>query len=263
MTMGEEHTEYQTVEFVLDERGVVTVTLDRPQVLNAFNQAMLDDFSAVWARCRRDDDIRVVVLRANGDRAFSTGVDRGEGRERHPNPWSDEDPGIHLGPKQNRVWKPLVCAVHGMAAGGAFYWLNEADVIICSDDATFFDPHVTYGMTSALEPVGLLRRVPMGEVLRMALFGLDERISARRAYEIGLVSEVVPSPDLRARADVLAGRLAAKPPIAVQGTVKAIWESLEMTASGGRSVPYLYPQVGNPLAQQGFTPGERPPYELR
>src|SRR3546814_7578015 len=48
-------------------------------------------------------------------------------------------------------WKPVIAAVHGMAAGGAFYWLNESDIIICSEDATFFDPHVTYGMTSALE----------------------------------------------------------------------------------------------------------------
>jgi enoyl-CoA hydratase/carnithine racemase len=255
--------QFRTIEFGLDDEGVATVTLNRPQVLNSFNQAMLEDFGELWRRCRTDDAIRVIVLRANGERAFSTGVDRTQGRERHANPWSDEDPGVYLGAKQNRVWKPLICAVHGMVAGGAFYWLNEADVIICSTDATFFDPHTSYGMTSALEPVGMLRRVPMGEVLRIALFGLDERVTARRALEIGLVSEVVPEDKLRQRAQVLAGRLARKPPVAIQGTVKAIWQSLEMTAGGGRSIPYLYPQVGNPIAQQGFTPGERLPYELR
>jgi enoyl-CoA hydratase/carnithine racemase len=254
---------FRTVEFGLDAEGVATVTLNRPQVLNAFNQAMLEDFEELWRRCRTDDAIRVIVLRANGERAFSTGLDRTEGRQRHANPWSDEDPGLYLGAKQNRVWKPLICAVHGMAAGGAFYWLNEADVILCSDEATFFDPHTTYGMTSALEPVGMLRRIPIGEVLRIALFGLDERVSARRALEIGLVSEVVPRDKLWERARVLAGRLASKPPVAIQGSVKAIWESLEMSAAGGRSIPYLYPQVGNPIAQQGFTPGERAPYELR
>jgi enoyl-CoA hydratase/carnithine racemase len=255
--------EFRTVEFGLDAEGVATVTLNRPHVLNAFNQAMLEDFEELWRRCRSDDAIRVIVLRANGERAFSTGLDRTEGRDRHANPWSDEDPGLYLGAKQNRVWKPLICAVHGMAAGGAFYWLNEADVILCSDDATFFDPHTTYGMTAALEPVGMLRRVPMGEVLRIALFGLDERVSARRALEIGLVSEVVPRDKLWERAHVLAGRLASKPPVAIQGTVKSIWQSLEMTAAGGRSIPYLYPQVGNPITQLDFTPGERPPYELR
>jgi len=68
---------------------------------------------------------------------------------------------------------------------GAFYWINEADVVICSADATFFDPHTTYGMLSALEPAGLARRIPLGEAMRIALFGLDERMGAERAYASG------------------------------------------------------------------------------
>src|SRR5258708_32975476 len=184
---------------------------------------MLDVFAAVWHSCRTDDDIRVVVLRANGERAFSTVLDRKEGRFRHPNPFSEDDPGQFLGAKQHRVWKPLVCALHGMVAGGAFYWVSEADVVICADDTTFFDPHTTYGMASALEPAALLRRMPFGEVMRIALFGLDERMSAERALQVGLVSEAVPRDALFKRAEVPAGRLAAKPPLAVQATVKAVW----------------------------------------
>jgi enoyl-CoA hydratase/carnithine racemase len=256
-------TEYTTIDVEVRDH-VATVTLDRPEVLNAFNQSMLDDFTALWHRCRTDDDIRVVVLQANGDRAFSTGVDRKEGRFRHPNPFSQDDPGMNLGAKQNRVWKPLICAVHGLCAGGAFYWLNEADVIIAADDAQFFDPHTSYGMVSALEPIGMLRRVPFGEVMRMALFGLDERVSASRALAIGLASEVVPRASLRDRAQVLATRLAAKPPLAVQGTVKAIWDSYHLSAQGAREVPLLYPQIGNPLSKLEFeSGGTRPEYELR
>jgi enoyl-CoA hydratase/carnithine racemase len=242
---------------------IAVVTLDRPAVMNSFNQAMLDEFTAVWHRCRTDDDIRVVVLQANGERAFSTGVDRKEGRYRHPNPWSEDDPGRFLGAKQNRVWKPLICAVHGIAAGGAFYWLNEADVIICSEDASFFDPHTTYGMTSALEPIGLLPRIPFGEVMRFALFGLDERISAATALRIGLVSEVVTTGELRARARVLASRLASKPPLAVQGTVKAIWEARHLSAAGRQEVPYVYPQLANPMTKVEMDGVERPPFEVR
>jgi enoyl-CoA hydratase/carnithine racemase len=254
---------YETVVFEVGEDHVATITLNRPEVLNAFNQAMLDEFADIWRRCRTDDAIHVVVLRANGERAFSTGVDRKEGRDRHPNPWSEDDPGFYLGAKQNRVWKPLVCALHGMVAGGAFYWVNEADVVICSDEATFFDPHTTYGMVSALEPAGLLRRVPLGEVLRLALFGLDERISARRALEICLVSEVVPRDQLWARAHVLAARLADKPPLAVQGTVKAVWDSLHLSAAGAREIPLHYPQLGNPGSEVDLVAGPRPPFELR
>ena len=255
--------DYQTVNFEVGDDHVATITLDRPEVLNAFNQTMLDEFVDIWRRCRTDDTVHAVVLRGNGERAFSTGVDRKEGRDRHPNPWSEDDPGFFLGAKQNRVWKPLVCALHGMVAGGAFYWVNEADVVICSDDATFFDPHTTYGMTSALEPAGLLRRIPLGEVLRLALFGLDERISAGRAREICLVSEVVPRAELWDRAQVLARRLAEKPPLAVQGTVKAVWDSFHMTVAGTREIPLHYPQLGNPRSQVDFTPGARSPFELR
>lgn len=253
---------YRTI-CVQVEAHVATVTLNRPEVLNAFNQTMLDEFARLWRTCRIDDEIRAIILQAEGDRAFSTGVDRKEGRFRHPNPWSEDDPGFFLGAKQNRVWKPLICAVQGMAAGGAFYWLNDADVIICSEDATFFDPHTTFGMVSALEPLGLLRRIPMGEVLRLALFGLDERMSASRAHQIGLVSEVVPSAELRSRARVLAERLASKPPLAVQGTVKAIWDGYHMTAQGQREVPLHYPRLANPVSKLEMDEIQVPTFEIR
>lgn len=251
---------YNTVIFDVADH-VATITLNRPDVMNAFDQEMLDEFQAIWRRCRLDDDIRAVVLRAEGDRAFSTGVDRKAGRHRHDNPFSADDPGFFLGAKQNRVWKPMIVAVHGMCAGGAMYWLNEADVIICSDDATFFDPHTTYGMVSALEPIGMLRRVPLGEAIRWALFGLDERLSASRAHSIGLVSEVMPRDELWDRANVLAKRLADKPPLAVQGTVKAIWDSMSMSPGAGREVPLHYTQVGND--QIDLKTATRPDWELR
>jgi enoyl-CoA hydratase/carnithine racemase len=255
-------SDYQTVLFELADH-VATITLNRPEVLNSFDQRMLDEFADIWRRCRLEDDIRVVVLRAAGERAFSTGVDRKAGRFRHPNPWSADDPGFFLGAKQNRVWKPLICAVHGMCAGGAFYWLNEADVIICSEEATFFDPHTTYGMVSALESVGLARRIPLGEALRIALFGLDERMSASRALGVGLVSEVLPREELWKRAHELAARLAAKPPLAVQGTVKAVWDSMSMSPGAGREVPLHYTQLGNEKTEIEMSDVARPQWELR
>lgn len=254
---------FQTVLFEVADDGVATITLNRPEVMNCFNQPMLDEFGEIWRICRGEDDIRAIVLRAAGEHAFSTGVDRKQGRFRHPNPLSEDDPGFWLGAKQNRVWKPLILAVHGMFAGGAFYWLNECDVAICSPDATFFDPHTTYGMASALEPAALLRRIPFGEVMRMALFGNDERISASRALIIGLVSEVVEREHLWDRAQALAQRLAEKPALAVQGTVKAVWDSLSMTLDACRSVPLTYTQLINPLTKTEFRPGAERSWELR
>jgi enoyl-CoA hydratase/carnithine racemase len=256
--------DYQTI-LVSHADHVTTVTLNRPERLNSFNQAMCDDFTALWESVRLDNDVHVVVLQANGDRAFCTGVDVVEGFDRSDNVWSDVDPGVYLAPKQNRVWKPVVIALHGMVAGGAFYWVNEADIVICSDDAQFFDPHVSYGMTSAMEPVGLTQRIPLGEVLRWALLGLDERMSASRAREIGLVSEVVPREELRARAAQLAALIAAKPPAAIQGTVKAIWDSLDMTRSGALSAANCYWQIGNPIgtAQVDRSTFSKPQWTLR
>jgi enoyl-CoA hydratase/carnithine racemase len=261
--MTEVEKPYQTVIFEVGADHVATITLNRPEVMNCFNQVMLDEFADIWRICRGDDDIHAVVLRAAGDRAFSTGVDRKQGRFRHPNPLSEDDPGFWLGAKQNRVWKPLIVAIHGLFAGGAFYWLNECDVAICSEDATFFDPHTTYGMASALEPAALLRRIPFGEVMRLALFGNDERISAAKALSIGLVTEVTSRDQLWSRAHALAGRLAEKPPLAVQGTVKAVWDSLSMTIEASRSVPLMYTQLINPRAKLEFNPGDERSWELR
>lgn len=240
--------ELKTVLFEVTDH-VATITLNRPEAMNGFNQQMLEEFSTLWHTVRTDDDVRVVVLRGAGDRAFCTGMDVKEGIDRHPNVWSQTDPGEYLSPKLNQVWKPLVCAVHGMAAGGAFYWLNEADIMICSEEATFFDPHVSYGLTAALEPIGLARRIPLGEALRIALLGLDERVSAARALQIGLVSEVLPREQLWERADDIARIIAAKPPAAIQGTVRAIWESLDSTRTQALRTGLSYTQIGNPIGK--------------
>lgn len=232
---------------VANDEGVLTVTLNRPDRLNAFNQQMCDDFEALWHAVRVDDDVRAVVLQANGDRAFCTGSDQRDGVTKLSNPWARRDPGAQLGPKANRVWKPVVCALHGMVAGGAFYFVNESDIVICADGTTFFDPHVSYGKTAALEPIGARWRMPLGEVLRMSLLGLDERMSAERALQIALVSEIVPQHTLRDRANSLARKIAAKPPAAVQGTVRAIWESLDQTRTTALGTGLMYTQIGNPV----------------
>jgi enoyl-CoA hydratase/carnithine racemase len=111
---------YETIIYDLTDH-VATVTLNRPDKLNAFNQRMCDEFTDLWASVRVDDEVHVVVLQANGDRAFCTGVDVREGLAFPKNIWSQQDPGAQLSPKHNQVWKPVVAALHGMVAGGALY----------------------------------------------------------------------------------------------------------------------------------------------
>jgi enoyl-CoA hydratase/carnithine racemase len=257
---------FETIRYELADH-VATVTLNRPDRMNAFNQAMCDEFSRLWQQVRLDDEVRVVVLRAAGDRAFCTGADVREGLEmvQRTNLWSRDDPGNALSPKLNLVWKPVVCAVQGMAAGGAFYWINESDIVICSEDATFFDPHVTYGLTAALEPIGLAHRIPLGDALRIALLGLDERVSAQTALRIGLVTEITGRDELWSRADELARIIAAKPPAAIQGTVRAIWESRDMGRTDALRHGMLYPLLGNPVgtAEVERATAVKPSWRLR
>ena len=238
------------IEFAVDNAHVATITLNRPAALNAITGRMASELAWAWQHVRDTDDIHAVVLQANGERAFCTGVDVKGGTDwfLKPNVWNSIDPGVIIAPKlHHRCWKPVVTAVHGMAAGGAQYLLNESDIVICAENAEFFDPHASRGIVSALEPIGMLHRgVPLGEVLRWALMGTDERISAATALRIGLVSEVVPNEGLRDRAHQIAADIAARNPTAIQGTIRAIWESLDMTRTTALENGMAYTHIGNP-----------------
>lgn len=239
---------FETIEFDVDDEHVATITLNRPDKLNSFNEAMAAELAVAWARVRDDDAIHAVVLRANGERAFCTGIDIAVGAWwQDQNVWNQADPGASLGPRQHRVWKPVIAAVHGMCAGGGMYFINECDIIICSEDATFFDPHANGGIVSALEPIGMLHRgVPLGDVLRWALMGNEERITAPTALRLGLVSEVVANDELRRRAADIATQIAARRPEAIQGTVRAIWEALDMHRTIALQNGLAYTHIGNP-----------------
>lgn len=233
--------------------GVATITLDRADSFNAFTTLMCDEMAATWAHVRDDREIRAVVLTAAGDQAFCTGIDRSEvpaegGVEYSFDPLTYVDPGRRLGPRSNECWKPVVAAVNGMACGGAFYLLGEADILVAADHATFFDPHVTYGMPAVFEPTLMLHRMPFGEVLRMTLLGNHERISAARALEIGLVTEVVPGADLQATAHRIAAAIASQPPTAVQASLRALWAARELTRA-------QMLDVGNTFLNLGMSPG--------
>ncbi len=231
------------------ESHVATITLNRPQQLNTFNRTMCEEMAAVWRIVKLDEATNAVVLRAAGTRAFSAGLDVKSSYGQPDNVWNHEDPGELLSPKWQKMWKPVVCAVQGMCTAGALYFLNEADVVVCSQDATFFDSHVTAGLVSALEPIGLMRRVGLAHTLRMALMGNDERVSAETALQIGLVTEVVEADQLWTRAHEIAATIANKPPSATQGTVKAVWESLDKPYRAALDQGLIYTRLGNPLGQ--------------
>lgn len=268
--------DYDTVQLAVED-GVAWVTLNRPEVLNAFDARMLDELSEVWRRLRGDAAVRVAVLTGAGDKAFCTGLDRagiaGDGTAAGGigfagSPFHLDDPGARLGPKSHDLWKPVIGAVNGMACGGAFYLLGECDILIAAEDATFFDPHVSYGMPASYESILMVGRMPLGEVLRMQLTGAAERLSARRAYEVGLVSEVVPGAELAGAARRLADVVAAAPTLAVQATLKAVWTAADVGRRAALDLGYAFVAMGmtaESLAegQRRFSSGERVAWRLR
>jgi enoyl-CoA hydratase/carnithine racemase len=275
-----------TFETLLYEEGdgIATVTLNRAEVYNAFNTKMRQELRSLWRYLRHHDPVRAIVLTAAGEKAFCTGVDRQEIIEGAPppvatleaddrigfgtTPFHYDDPGDDLGPKACDLWKPVIAAVNGMACGGAFYLLGEVDFIVAADNATFFDPHVTYGMTTAFEAMLMLQRMPLGEVMRMSLMGNFERITAGRAMEVGLVSEVVPRADLVAHTQEIARQIATAPTLALQGTVRSIWTAQELSRQQALSMGSLLVAQGTDdesLAegQQTFRSGARIEPRLR
>ncbi|MGW2830597.1 enoyl-CoA hydratase/isomerase family protein [Streptomyces sp. NPDC001286] len=240
-----------TVRLAADkDTGVAVVTLDRPDRLNAIDLTMRDELRRVWRELRFDDSVRAVVLTGAGERAFCTGLDRDAVVPQPSSPYMADDPLLHVGPKSNDLWKPVIAAVTGMACGGAFYLLGESDFLVADPTAAFFDPHTTYGMVSAYESVLLAQRMPYGEVARMMLMGTAERISAERAHAIGLVSELTAPGEALAAATECAAVLAGYPPEGVQGTVRALWAAREGAVAAG------YAQAPH-LVALGNLPGER------
>jgi enoyl-CoA hydratase/carnithine racemase len=271
--------DHETITVVRD-KGVAWVTLNRPDVYNAFNGLMARELQSLWRDFRHDDDVRCIVLTGAGDKAFCTGIDRTEqmgdsdvpdeekAAGRGSTPFHFDDPGEKIGPKSNDLWKPVIAAVNGMACGGAFYMLGEVEFIIAAEHATFFDPHVTYGMTAAYEPVHMLQKMPFNEIMRLSLLGNHERMSAQRAHQIGLVSEVVPADELQATVAWAAEAIASAPPLAIQGTVRAIWHGLDHNRPQALDAMYAFVGMGtdeNSIreGQEQFASGRRIEWRLR
>lgn len=251
------------------EDGVATLTLNRPDVLNAFDERMQDELAAAWQYLRIADAVRAVVLTGQGEQAFCVGIDRNDiPVDTEFDPFTYEDPGRRIGPKSQQLWKPVIAAVNGMACGGAFYLLGECDVVIAAEHATFFDPHVTYAMTAAFEPILLAGRMAFGDLVRMTLVGAHERLSAETARHAGLVSEVVPAGDLMDSAVRLAAIIASQPPTTVQATLRTLWAARNLTPEQATSLGNVFLQLGTSAralkeGQETFANQRRPKWRLR
>ena len=248
--------EFETLLY-REENGVAYVTLNRPEVQNSFDYTMIDELAQVWQA------LRVERRRARGGahRRGREGVLHRQRPQHHPlrrevGPVHLRRPGLTIGPRVNRLWKPVIAAVNGTAAAGAFYLLGQVDFIIAAEHATFVDPHVTYAMPAVFEPIEALAKMPFGEAMRIALLGASERMSARRAYEIGFVSEVVPLEELMDAATWAAETIAAQPPAAIMATVRTLWAAREMFPAQATQLGNLFLHLGTDTDKENLREGE-------
>jgi enoyl-CoA hydratase/carnithine racemase len=249
-------TTYETL--IVERHGPVGwLVNNRPHQLNAMNNRMRDELADAWLELDRDPDVRVIVHTGEG-RAFQTGVDVAEiasdgvGMQRYRE--SVERFDLHFTAWHQQVWKPVITAVNGICCGGGFHWVADADIVIAASDAQFFDPHVSIGQVVAIEAIGLIRKMPVEAVMRMAFVGKHERMPASRAYELGMISEVVDPPErLRERAQELAETVAKNSPAAMAATKKALWGALEqgLTDACRAGAQHLVSLWGHPDQDEG------------
>ena len=221
---------YETL--VVERRGPVGwLIFDRPDVGNAMNAAMMDELEAAWIELDADPSVRVIVNTGNGP-AFQTGLDVAQlSRDRdalreHSRRTRDFE--LRFTAWHLAVTKPVIAAVNGVCAGAGLHFVADADIVIASSDATFIDPHVSVGQVSAFETIALVRKAPMESIARMAFTGRHERLTAARAYELGIISQLVDPPErLRDEAQALAETIARNPSDALRRAKQMLWHALE------------------------------------
>jgi len=211
--------------------GIAVIQLDRPERGNALAPHMQPIVRAIWREVRDDPAIRVAVVAASGERHFCTGFDVAEAEGAEAEAIFNNRPlpeSVHWSPHQNRVWKPVICAVQGLCVGGGLHFVVDADVVVASRNAKFMDAHVNVGMVGALENVGLAKRLPLGTALRMTLQGRDFRLPAERAWQLGLVDELVETPaEALPAALEIAQSMLKNSPQAMALSKQAVWGGLE------------------------------------
>lgn len=215
------------VKFDVDD-GIASVTLSRPDALNALDLEMMDALVDAWDRIERDDSISVAILKGDGDRAFCAGADL-----------KALVPQITSGGVQQAVAadgnvflklllsKPVVAAIRGVCVAGGTELIQATDIRVASQDAVFGLPEVKWAlMPGGGSTVRLPRQIPYCKAMEMLLTG--DFIDAAEAYRIGLVNAVVPSSEVDSKAEEYARRIAANGPVAVRAVKRSALETWGM-----------------------------------
>ena len=220
------------IDFALDNH-VATITINRPERMNAMDVAHYDALSAAWVRVRDDPDVHVAIVTGAGDKSFSAGADLKSFVGAQP-PLSDllltqKNPILNRGLE---VWKPVVAAVNGYCLGGGMTLLLATDIRIAAEHATFSVAEVKRGVFPANGGTQrIAQQLPHPIAMEMLLIG--DAFDAETALRWGLVNRVVKAADLIATARDFAARLAANAPLAVQAAKELAVRSRDVDLATG------------------------------
>jgi enoyl-CoA hydratase len=215
---------------ILIERdaGVATITINRPQVLNALNTQTLDELRRAALACRHDEGVRAVIVTGAGDKSFVAGADIRELAVQTPTGGRDHAMrGQHVLDLIENLGKPVIAAINGYALGGGCELAMACTIRIAADTAKLGQPEINLGIIPGYAGTQRLSRlVGRGRALELLLTG--DQISAAEAHRIGLVNRVVAPAELMTEARKMAHALAAKAPIAARYIIDAVNRGLQM-----------------------------------
>ena len=235
--------DFETLRYEVDDEGIAVISIDRPDKLNALNAAVLSDLDRAFRQARSDAAVQGVVLTGAGDRSFVAGADIQQFPE------LDALDGHRFALRGQAVLnrieemsKPVVAAVNGFALGGGCELAMACHLRVAAEQAVFGQPEVNLGI---IPGYGGTQRLPrlVGLGLATELILTGERISAERAYQIGLVNRVVASGDLLATAKELLHAITSKGPLAVSFALEALRASDQPLREGLRHEAALFGQT--------------------
>jgi len=227
-----EKSRFETV--ITEKRdGVLWISLNRPHRLNAFNLELVGELSAVFDELEADREVRCVVLRGEGDRAFSVGADLTMFTDLDPETAvATAEKGQRLMDKIEASSKPFIAAIHGFCVGGGLEIVLACDFRVADESAEFGSPEINLGIIPGWGGTQRLSRI-IGLPKAKEFIFLGDRVSADEALKLGLVNRVVPVDKLMEEAEALAQRLVAGPPVALRVAKRAMNLGTQLTLEEG------------------------------